>query len=78
MTLKKQPLKKQPLKKQRTKKQKITNDEFRILHMNEYEEINNVNYSVTQLKEICSFYKLKKSGNKNELIDKIYNHLKYW
>jgi hypothetical protein len=77
MTLKKQPLKKQPLKKQRTKKQKITNDEFRILHMNEYEEINNVNYSVAQLKEICSFYKLKKSGNKNELIDKIYNHLKY-
>ena len=70
-------LKKQPLKKQRTKKQKITNDEFRILHMNEYEEINNVNYSVAQLKEICSFYKLKKSGNKNELIDKIYNHLKY-
>ena len=70
-------LKKQPLKKQHVKKQKITNDEFRILHMSEYEEINKVNYSVAQLKEICSFYKLKKSGNKNELIDKIYNHLKY-
>ena len=47
------------------KKQKITNDEFRILTMSEYEEITKVNYSVAQLKEICGFYKLKKSGNKN-------------
>ena len=65
------------LKKQRVKKQKVTNDEFRILNMSEYEQIKIINYSVAQLKETCGFYKLKKSGNKNELIDKIYNHLKY-
>ena len=59
------------------KKQKIANDEFRILNMSEYEQIKIMNYSVAQLKETCGFYKLKKSGNKNELIDKIYNHLKY-
>ena len=59
------------------KKQKVTNGEFRILNMNEYEQIKIMNYSVAQLKETCGFYKLKKSGNKNELIDKIYNHLKY-
>ena len=64
-------------KKQRVKKQKVTNDEFRILNMSEYEQIKIINYSVAQLKETCGFYKLKKSGNKNELIDKIYNHLKY-
>ena len=59
------------------KKQKIANDEFRILNMSEYEQIKIMNYSVAQLKETCGFYKLKKSGNKNELITEIYNHLKY-
>jgi hypothetical protein len=59
------------------KKKKITDNEFRMLSMDEYEQLKEVNYKVSQLKEICKFYKLKKSGNKNELITEIYNHLKY-
>jgi hypothetical protein len=59
------------------KKKKITDDEFRMLSMDEYEQLKDNNYKVSQLKEICKFYKLKKSGNKNELITEIYNHLKY-
>lgn len=59
------------------KKKKITDDEFRMLSMDAYEQLKEVNYKVSQLKEICKFYKLKKSGNKNELITEIYNYLKY-
>jgi hypothetical protein len=59
------------------KKKKITDNEFRMLSVDEYEQLKEVNYKVSQLKEICKFYKLKKSGNKNELITEIYNHLKY-
>jgi len=60
-----------------TKKRKISSGNFHILRMDEYEQLKEVNYNVSQLKEICDFYKLKKNGNKNELIAKIYNHLKY-
>jgi len=59
------------------KKKKISDNEFRMLNMNEYEQLTEINYKVSQLKEICKFYKLKKSGNKNELLTEIYNYLKY-
>lgn len=59
------------------KKKKISDDDFYILRMDEYEQVREINYKVSHLKEICGFYKLKKSGNKDELIAKIYNHLKY-
>ena len=32
-------------------------------------------YTIPQLKEICKFYKLKVTGNKQVLINKIYNFL---
>lgn len=35
------------------------------------------NYKVNQLKEICGHYKLKKTGNKDQLIYTIYNFLKF-
>lgn len=33
------------------------------------------NYKQTELKEICKCYKLKISGNKSQLNDRIYNYL---
>ncbi len=48
-----------------------------ILDLSNYELIQTEKYKVCQLKEMCSFYKLKKSGNKNELTKRIYEHLKY-
>lgn len=43
----------------------------------DYELFLNTNYRVNQLKEICSHYKLKKSGNKDQLIYNIYNFLRF-
>tara|TARA_B100000424_G_scaffold84332_1_gene63069 strand:+ start:5595 stop:6671 length:1077 start_codon:yes stop_codon:yes gene_type:complete len=48
-----------------------------ILDLSNYELIHTEKYKVCQLKEMCTFYKLKKSGNKNELTKRIYEHLKY-
>jgi len=59
------------------KKFKIKDDEFKILKMNEFELLKTHQFKVNQLKEICNYYQLKKSGNKDELINKIYNFLKY-
>jgi hypothetical protein len=55
---------------------KMSDDEFRMITMNEYSLVKTNNYKISHLKNICKFYQLKKSGNKNELIDRIYNYLK--
>lgn len=47
-----------------------------IPKLNEYESFIINTYKVSQLKEICRHYKLKLSGNKNELVSRIYNYLK--
>ena len=59
------------------KETKKPNDVFHMLTMNEYEMVKTNNYKINELKDICRFYKLKKTGNKNDLIEKIYHHLKY-
>jgi len=59
------------------KKKKIKDDEFTVINMNEYEKVITYQYKIIHLKEICNHYKLKKSGNKDELINRIYNYLKY-
>lgn len=56
-------------------KKKINDQDFIIPEFKDYEYILNYNYNVSQLKKICTHYKLKKSGNKNELIHRIYNFL---
>jgi len=56
---------------------KVRDDEFKIIKMNNYNIFKTHQFKVSQLKEICEYYKLKKLGNKNELINKIYNFLKY-
>lgn len=58
----------------KSKKIQLTN--FRILKFHEFYMLDIYNYKVSQLKEICSFYKIKKSGNKDELTYNLYNHLR--
>ena len=59
------------------KKIKIKEENFEIPEYNDYMCLSENNYNVSQLKRICRFYKLKVSGNKHEIIFRIYNYLKY-
>ena len=61
----------------RKKKGKVSNEQFTILKFNDWEKILVINYNVSQLKSICRFYKQKLSGNKNELVKRLYNFLRY-
>ena len=54
------------------KKTKITDSEFCILDYTEFKQMNNFNYNVKQLKDMCKYYKLKISGNKQELYSRLY------
>ena len=64
-----------PVKK--NKKKKVSMDEFEVLSYEQYDELVERNYNVSQLKSMCRFYKQKVSGNKRELIFLLYNYLKY-
>ena len=59
------------------KKYKVTDKDFHIIKMNEYDLLTTHQFKVNQLKQICSHYQINKTGNKDELINKIYNFLKY-
>lgn len=59
------------------KKVKVKMDEFEVLEFGEQYKFDRINYNVQQLKIMCKFYKLKRSGNKKELIRRIYNFLSY-
>jgi hypothetical protein len=59
------------------KKKKLMESDFEIPNYNEYKNITMINYNCKQLKSICRYYKLKKSGNKKELQYRLWNHLKY-
>ena len=59
------------------KRKKIPSDDFEIPEINQYEFLLTKGYNVKQLKDICKFYKQKKSGNKSELIFLLYNYLKF-
>ena len=63
-----------PVKK---KKIKIYDNEFIIPKYKDYNNIKDINYSLTQLKIICKHYELKFNGNKDELKKKCYNFLFY-
>ena len=53
----------------------VTDSEFKIPNYNEYQNFYSNSYSVNFLKEICKNYKLKISGNKSNLRERIYNYL---
>jgi hypothetical protein len=56
---------------------KITDRDFTILRLENYNEVLTVNYNMQQLKKICKHYKLKISGNKVELKKRLYNYFYY-
>jgi len=58
-------------------KTKVSQDDFKVLNYKDYCNVIKYNYNVKQLKSICKHYKIKKSGNKDELVFRIYNFLYY-
>ena len=58
------------------KKEKMTDNNFKILKYSDYELLIKYNYNVKQMKTICKHYKLKQSGTKMELVNRIYNYLR--
>jgi len=54
---------------------KIKDDDVTIPNTENFYEITKYNYSITQLKSFAKYYKLKISGNKNELILRLYSFL---
>ena len=59
------------------KRKKVKSCDFKIVEPENYKNIATINYNVNQLKQMCKKYKLKVSGNKPELMHRIYNFLKY-
>jgi hypothetical protein len=57
------------------KPQKVSDDKISIPTINTYNELIYNNYNVTQLKGFAKYYKLKLSGNKPQLISRIYTFL---
>ncbi len=60
---------------EKKKKRKIDDASFKIPKYTDFEFLLHHDYRVTQLKDICKYYKLKKTGNKPELIKNIFNFL---
>lgn len=54
---------------------KLRETDFTIPLFSEYQQFKKINYPVYFLKHICKFYKLKVSGNKPDLNDRIYKFL---
>jgi len=57
------------------KPEKIINENIIIPTIKNYDDIFKYNYNLTQLKIIAKNYKLKISGNKNQLLMRIYSYL---
>jgi hypothetical protein len=57
------------------KPQKVSDDKIIIPTINTYNELIYNNYNVTQLKSFAKHYKLKLSGNKPQLMSRIYSFL---
>ena len=48
------------------------NDNLAILTIDNYKQLTENNYNIQQLKIMAKFYKLKLSGNKKEVINRLY------
>lgn len=62
---------------EKKRRKKVNTSNFEIPEYKEYDKIRVINYNVTQLKSICRYYKQKISGNKDQLIFRMYNYLKF-
>jgi len=56
---------------------KIKDEEIKIPTLNNYHDLYKYNYNISQLKTICKHYKLKLSGNKSELVMRIYSYFHF-
>jgi hypothetical protein len=56
---------------------KMKKNDFSVLTIYNYEEINQINYTISQLIIMAKQYKLTSCGSKQELIKKIYFHLHF-
>ena len=59
------------------KRKKVSTENFIILQYGESDKLVKMNYNVFQLRAIARHYKQKISGNKGQLIFRIYNYLKF-
>ena len=57
------------------KNTKVRDENVIIPTVNNYEILNKYNYNLTQLKKIAKNYKIKISGNKNQLTSRVYSYL---
>ena len=55
---------------------KIENENISIPTIHNYQELMKYNYNIQQLKTFAKYYRLKISGNKNELLTRIFIYLK--
>tara|TARA_Y100000996_G_scaffold396062_1_gene361818 strand:- start:483 stop:1496 length:1014 start_codon:yes stop_codon:yes gene_type:complete len=62
---------------EKKRRKKVSMDNFEVPEYRDYDKIRVINYNVPQLKSICRFYKQRVSGNKDQLIFRIYNYLKF-
>ena len=60
-----------------SKLEKVNEEKLSIPTIHNYKSILKYNYSLTQLKSILKFYKLKVGGNKTELLARLYSHLHF-
>ena len=54
---------------------KVNDKNFTVPSIENYSDVLKFNYNISQLKEIAKKYNLKKTGNKNELTQRIYSFL---
>ena len=57
------------------KKKKVAEKDFTVPDFTEHEKLLRFDYKISLLKQICNHYRLKKSGNKQQLRFSVYNHL---
>ena len=67
----------QEIPKRGKKRTKISSEDFTILKYNEFENLIIYEYNLPQLKSIIRHYKQRITGNKTQLLNRIYNFLKY-
>jgi len=58
------------------RRKKISSDDFYVPSYTEWNSLIKINHNVSQLKKIARYYKQKVSGNKNQLINRLYNYLR--